>query len=301
MIIDEQFKTLIPPLTSDEFKRLEESILKEGIRDKLVVWDNTLIDGHNRYRIATEHGLTYETIQKDFESREHALNWIISNQLGRRNLNPNQIAYLRGKRYENEKKIVTNEKGINQHTNEVEHHFDDQPKPIEKSKGKTSIKLAKEYSVGSATIERNGSFAKVVDVLPENAKSEVLSGRDTIRRDDVSTILKFDKPTQKKFLKEVESGTPIKEAVKKVTPDEKREQEDNILRVEMERQRIMRDRVKFDKHTIRTTDITVCDKSLFLNNSDNISDNVVIWVIPNSDKEKEAKKILRSTLNFKFG
>ena len=98
MIIDEQFKTLIPPLTDDEFKRLEENILKEGIRDKLVVWDNTLIDGHNRYRIATEHGLTYETIQKDFESREHALNWIISNQLGRRNLNPNQIAYLRGKR-----------------------------------------------------------------------------------------------------------------------------------------------------------------------------------------------------------
>ena len=76
MIIDEQFRTLIPPLTSDEFKRLEENILKEGIRDKLVVWNDTLIDGHNRYRIATEHGLQYETVQKDFDSREHALNWI---------------------------------------------------------------------------------------------------------------------------------------------------------------------------------------------------------------------------------
>jgi hypothetical protein len=57
---------------------------------------------------------------------------------------------LRGKRYENEKKIVTNEKGVNQHTNEVNHQNDAQPKPIEKSKGKTSIKLAKEYGLQNA-------------------------------------------------------------------------------------------------------------------------------------------------------
>lgn len=124
---------------------------------------------------------------------------------------PNQIAYLRGKRYETEKKLRG---GQRENSNaEKRIHPNDGIVSIFPS---TSAKLAKEYGVGSATIERNGSFAKVVDVLPENAKSEVLSGRDTIRRDDVSTILKFDKTTQKKFLKEVESGTPIKEAVKKL-------------------------------------------------------------------------------------
>jgi len=296
MIIDEQFRTLIPPLTDDEFSRLEESILKDGIRDKLVVWGDTLIDGHNRYHIATEHGLQYETVQKDFESREHALNWIISNQLGRRNLNPNQIAYLRGKRYENEKKIVSNAGGVNQYTVEVNAQVGHQPK-----NNSTAKIIANEYGVGYNTIRRNEHFAKTVDILPENVKEDVLANKTSISQTDAYAITKFDKPTQKKFLKEVESGTPIKEAVKKVTPDEKREQEDNILRAEMGRQRIMRDRVKFDKHTIRTTDITVCDKKLFLNNSDDISDNVIIWVISNSDKEKEAKKILRSTLNFKFG
>jgi len=110
MKIDEQFRTLIPPLTADEYARLEENILKEGIRDKLVVWGETLIDGHNRFRIATENDLPYETVEMPFESREHALNWIISNQLGRRNLNPNQIAYLRGKRYEVEKKLIGGDK-----------------------------------------------------------------------------------------------------------------------------------------------------------------------------------------------
>ena len=157
MIIDEQFRTLIPPLTDDEFSRLEESILKDGIRDKLVVWGETLIDGHNRYRIATKHGLAYETVQKDFESREHALNWIISNQLGRRNLNPNQIAYLRGKRYETEK-VISAFKG-NQYVDSGglpnANHRNNQPK--------TSEVLGSEYGVHKSTIIRNANFAKVVD------------------------------------------------------------------------------------------------------------------------------------------
>lgn len=45
----------------------------------------------------------------------------------RRNLNPTQIAYLRGKRYETEKKIVSNEKGVNQYTVEVNSEKRNQP------------------------------------------------------------------------------------------------------------------------------------------------------------------------------
>lgn len=290
--IDEQFKTLIPPLTSDEFSRLEENILKEGIRDKLVVWDGTLIDGHNRYRIATEHGLVYETVQKDFESREHALNWIISNQLGRRNLNPNQIAYLRGKRYETEKKIW----GGDRKSGDFESSRG-QSEPLNK---KTYDVIAEEYSVSPSTIKRNANFAKVVDILPEEVKHDVLSGEEKISRTMTDVILDFDKPTQKKFIKEVESGTPIKEAVRKVDPDKKRKQDDE-MRAEMERQRLIRDRAKFDKYIVRTTDVTVCTKDILLDNTKYIADNVEIWVIPNSDKAREAKEILRSLLNFKFG
>jgi N6-adenosine-specific RNA methylase IME4 len=52
----------------------------------LVVWNDTLIDGHNRYEIATKHGLEYETQNMDFVSRDEAIRWIILNQFGRRNL-----------------------------------------------------------------------------------------------------------------------------------------------------------------------------------------------------------------------
>ena len=81
-----EFKELIPPLTAEEYSQLEENILAEGCRDALVVWNDILIDGHNRYEICTTHGLEFNTTQKDFESEDTAKVWIIDNQNGRRNL-----------------------------------------------------------------------------------------------------------------------------------------------------------------------------------------------------------------------
>ena len=43
--IDPEFQSQIPPLTDDEFKQLEENILKEGkLLSPLIVWGNTLVD-----------------------------------------------------------------------------------------------------------------------------------------------------------------------------------------------------------------------------------------------------------------
>ncbi len=87
MKIDKEFADLIPPLTEEEYKGLETSILSEGCRDALVVWNDTLIDGHNRYRICTEHNIAYLTVTKEFEDRNAAMLWMMNNQLSRRNLN----------------------------------------------------------------------------------------------------------------------------------------------------------------------------------------------------------------------
>ena len=87
MKIDKEFAGLIPPLTEEEYKGLERSILSEGCRDALVVWNDTLIDGHNRYKICTEHEISYEIVSKDFDDRNAAMLWMMNNQLSRRNLN----------------------------------------------------------------------------------------------------------------------------------------------------------------------------------------------------------------------
>ena len=84
--IDNEFRTLIPPLTEEEFNQLEANCLENGIQDSLKTWDGILIDGHNRYEIAQKHELEFKTEEMEFSSRDDVKLWIIKNQLGRRNL-----------------------------------------------------------------------------------------------------------------------------------------------------------------------------------------------------------------------
>lgn len=84
--IDEEFKSLIPPLSPEEFKQLEENIITEGCRDPLVVWNGVIIDGHNRFEICTRNKVKYKTVEKTFTNRSQVLLWMIDNQFGRRNL-----------------------------------------------------------------------------------------------------------------------------------------------------------------------------------------------------------------------
>lgn len=106
LTIDPEFEAKCPPLTDDELSQLEENILEEGlVLMPLIVWNDTIVDGHNRYRIAQAHpGIGFRTHEKNFNNKYEALSWICKNQLGRRNLTPQQKKYLIGQRYDAEKK-----------------------------------------------------------------------------------------------------------------------------------------------------------------------------------------------------
>ena len=84
--IKEEFKKLIPPLTNEEYKQLESNCLEEGIREKILLWKNYIIDGHNRYNIAKQWNLDFETESKSFKNEDEVKEWMILNQFGRRNL-----------------------------------------------------------------------------------------------------------------------------------------------------------------------------------------------------------------------
>ena len=92
IIIDKEFESLIPPLSPEEYAQLEANCLREGIRDPLVVWavpngDQILVDGHNRMKISANHsGIPFEIKQMKFDNRTEAEEWILRNQLGRRNV-----------------------------------------------------------------------------------------------------------------------------------------------------------------------------------------------------------------------
>ena len=103
--IDPEFQGKIPPLTFEELNQLEANILRDGrIINPIIVWQGLIVDGHNRYTIAKKHPeIPFTVHEKEFASRYEAIIWICKNQLGRRNLTPEQKKYLIGKQYEAEK------------------------------------------------------------------------------------------------------------------------------------------------------------------------------------------------------
>jgi len=95
IVVNEELKAYIDPLTADEHEALERSILAEGCRDALVLWGKVLVDGHNRYGICRKHGLPFQTVQNTrFKSMEDVHLWMIDQHLGRRSISDFQRGVL---------------------------------------------------------------------------------------------------------------------------------------------------------------------------------------------------------------
>jgi N6-adenosine-specific RNA methylase IME4 len=92
--IDNEFRDLLPPLSEEERAILEASLIADGCRDSLVLWNDILIDGHNRYTICSAHNIPFETVLYDFADRDAVKLWMIRNQFSRRNLNAYQRSEL---------------------------------------------------------------------------------------------------------------------------------------------------------------------------------------------------------------
>ena len=149
--IDNEFKSLIPPLTQEEYKGLEESLLKEGCRDALVLWGDTLIDGHNRYEICTRHNIPFTTVKKDFENRDSVILWMIDTQFSRRNLSaPDRILLAQKKapileRMAREKQLKTLKQNADRVVNndKTELRQPEPTKPIEQAAKNRFIQMDK--------------------------------------------------------------------------------------------------------------------------------------------------------------
>ena len=95
IVVNEDLKAYIDPLTQDEHDALERSLLAEGCRDALVLWGDILVDGHNRYGICMKHGLPFQTVQNTrFQSIEDVHLWMIDQHLGRRSVSDYQRGVL---------------------------------------------------------------------------------------------------------------------------------------------------------------------------------------------------------------
>jgi hypothetical protein len=160
--IDEEFRDLIPPLSKDEKTRLEDSLASCGMLSPLIVWKHEgqiiLVDGHNRLELwkkrnGFDESFEFLTTELPFADREDAREWIIKNQLGRRNLSPEDFKILLGMLYSSRKKAGF--KG-NQHTSGSGQNVHHQ---------KTAQQIAEEFNVSERTVRRAEADNKKAEEL----------------------------------------------------------------------------------------------------------------------------------------
>jgi len=205
MEIDNEFRNYIRPLSSEEYDKLEASILSEGIRDPLVIWQGILLDGYHRYKIAQKHGLEYKTVEVELPDRNAAKEWILVNQLGRRNLTEQEASYYRGKLYESRKLIRGGDR---------------------KSMGKffplknTADDIGDEYGVTGRTVKNDAQFSKAVDKVADEigdkARNAILSGQAKVPKERVEQLIEI-KQVAPEFIEPILSGElPISKAMREV-------------------------------------------------------------------------------------
>ena len=170
--IDETIRRVLMPLRDDERALLEQSVLVEGIRDPLVVWrrggELILLDGHHRYELATQHGLDFSVVEMEFDDESHAVQWVLCNQLARRNLSDEQRTLLIGRLY-------------NQVKQKTLQRFSGHGEKFSPWSGShaTSRYVASLHGVSYRTVQNAAEFAKAVDALAEiepEAAARVLAG-----------------------------------------------------------------------------------------------------------------------------
>jgi hypothetical protein len=210
--IDPEFQNQIPPLTDDEYKQLEENILKEGkLISPLIVWNNILVDGHNRYAILQKHPEIYfSTMPLPFESREEVLAWICKNQLGRRNLTPEQKKFLIGKQYSVEHRKPGGN-GNNQYTATTQEAVQEElcqidtipPTSVEASVRK---QIAERNNVSESYVVRSEKFMRGVQIMDQiipGMQEKILSGQFKVRDADMHRLARADFPNRKQIVHEI--------------------------------------------------------------------------------------------------
>lgn len=205
--IDPEFSAQILPLSFEELQQLEMNMIRDGkLTDPIIVWNKTILDGHNRYNILRKHSfIEYEIKEMEFSSRQEALIWICNHQLGRRNLTPERRKYLIGKRYEAEKQISQN-RG-NQYTS-TKKDATDQNDPCQNKSGShvTRQRIANETGTSEGYVQRAEKYMNGVEAADEaapGAREEILNGKIKAADREICAIAKAPKEQRSEIVAEL--------------------------------------------------------------------------------------------------
>lgn len=225
--IDPEFENKIPPIGAEEFRQLEENILTaREVFEPLVVWNGTLVDGHNRWKVLQRHSdvtIKWRVRHMDFPDKWAAFEWMYKNQLGRRNLTDEQRTYMIGKMYEARKKSHGGDRKSEEFSRGQNVHLKDR----REQRNGTSGEIGKEVGMDGRSVRRAERFSKGIDTLREvspEAADRVLDGKSKITKTEVADLAKSEPDIIEAFAQAVNEGKrPERKPRKPKTEEEKRD------------------------------------------------------------------------------
>lgn len=196
IIVDEEIKDRLNPLTEVEYENLKQSLIKEGCRDSLILWGDILIDGHNRYEICKAFDVEYTTIKKHFNTKKDVLKWIDTNQLSRRNLTDEQRTILYGR------------------ISKINKQLD-----VEKiSTSNSQKKSAKELGVSVKTLYNAEKYVDAIEnikhVIGKETTDDILSGKINISKEATIKLSKLEDDKKIEVINKIQSGEKYNSVVK---------------------------------------------------------------------------------------
>ncbi|NSB15869.1 hypothetical protein [Clostridium beijerinckii] len=232
LIIDNEFKDLLPPLSEEQKEELERDIIKNGCINSLTVWKNILIDGHHRHEICTRNNIPFDIVEIEFKDRLEAMEWIWMNQKNRRNLTKYELAQIalkfkpviEAKAKENLSKVGGDKKSENAKSGLMK-----SSKAIEPIS--TRKEVAKIAGVSEDTIHK---VEVIEEKAPEEIKQQVKKGDITINSAYVLTksAIEADKKNaeyEKEYQEQLEKEQQEQEAQRKLGEIEKNLPENAVV------------------------------------------------------------------------
>ena len=154
--------------------------------------------------------ISFSTIPLPFESREEVLAWICKNQLGRRNLTPEQKKFLVGKQYSIEHRKPGGN-GNNQYTTATQEAVQEelcQNDTIPPTATENSVRkqIAEQHNVSESYVARSEKFMRGVQIMDQmipGMQEKILSGQFKVRDADMHRLARADFPNRKQIVHEI--------------------------------------------------------------------------------------------------
>lgn len=217
--IDPEFQNKLPPLTDEEFRQLEENILDEGrVRNPIIVWNDTIVDGHNRYKVILKHPFVEWSVRDmEFADKWEALAWICKNQLGTRNMTEEQKTIVTGEMYKARKHSHGGDRG-NQYTKVAS----SQPDNLAICKqNRVANQIAEELNISPASVIRAEMYVDGIEAIreeePELADA-IISSKKHVSKQTVRDIGKAHPVARKQMIDDIKNDRK-----KKITKAETKE------------------------------------------------------------------------------